>query len=297
MIYIMRKEGMVEIELIAPIKQKEWGWPAAANFILGGAGAGFYIFTFLTMIFKNPNSALNYPLSYWMIGPVLVVTGFLCLIIDTGRPLRSFYIFRHFAKAWISKEILAFSFFAPAVIFDYFFPNLILKSCAVSSSLFFMVAQGFILYSSRAIPAWNLSIMPLFFLSSGFASGAGLTLILAASGRIVIEAGLVLLSLACVIWNLIVWLFYLRWFRAIYFQLAGETLCRPIKMFLAIVLGHVLPIVMLLLLQVQLLPEIGMMPQGVFAMISGLAIVTGVTVQKAGIVLLSGFTVKVTLRS
>jgi len=167
MINIMSEKGIVEIELIAPTKQKEWGWPAAANFILGGAGTGFYIFTFLTMIFKNPNSALNGSTPYWMIGPVLVIIGLLCLTIEAGRPLRSPYLFCQLGKAWISREILAFTFFVPTVILDYFFPHLIFKTCAVLSSLLFMVAQGFILYSSRAIPAWNLTIIPLIFFILG----------------------------------------------------------------------------------------------------------------------------------
>jgi DMSO reductase anchor subunit len=296
MINIMGEQGMADIELIAPTKQKEWGWPAAANFTLGGAGTGFYLFTFLIMIFENPNSALNDPIPYWMIGPVLVVSGFLCLIIEAGRPLRSSYLFRHLGKAWISKEILAFTFFAPAVILDHFFPHLIFKAGAALSSLFFMVAQGFILYSSRAVPAWNLSIMPLFFLSSGFASGAGLALLLAASGKLVIEGGLVMLSMTCVIWNLIVWLFYLRWSSAIDFRSATEALCRPFMMFFTIVFGHALPILILLLLQILPFPEMGTMLKGVFAMVSGLAIITGVTAQKAGMVLSSGFIGKVTLK-
>jgi len=33
---IMDKQGMVGLELISPTKQKEWTWPAVANFILGG---------------------------------------------------------------------------------------------------------------------------------------------------------------------------------------------------------------------------------------------------------------------
>lgn len=288
---------MADIELIAPAKQKEWGWPAAANFTLGGGGTGFYLFTFLTMILEHPNSALNDPIPDWMIAPVLVVFGFLCLIIEGGRPLRSPYLFRHLGKAWISKEILAFTFFVPALILDHFFPHPIFKACAALSSLFFMVAQGFILYSSRAIQAWNVSIIPLFFLSSGFASGAGLALLLAASGRLVIEGGLVMLSMICIIWNLIIWLFYLRWSsNTIDFRSATEALCRPFMIFFIIVFGHALPILIMLLLQIRPFQDVGAMPEGVFAMISGLAIITGVTAQKAGMVLSSGFTRKITLK-
>jgi DMSO reductase anchor subunit len=296
MINIVDEQVMADIELIAPTKQKEWGWPAAANFTLGGGGTGFYLFTFLTMIFENPNSALNDPIPYWMMAPVLVALGFLCLIIETGRLLRIPYIFRHLGKAWISKEILAFTLFVPSVILDHFFPHSIFKACAVLSSIFFMVAQGFVLYSSRAIPAWNLSIMPLFFLSSGFASGAGLALLLAASGRLVIEGGLVMLSMICVIWNLIVWLFYLRWSSAIDFRSATEALRRPFMIFSTMVFGHAFPILILLLIQIRPFPEMGAMLDSIFSMVSGLAIITGVTAQKAGMVLSSGFIGKITLK-
>jgi hypothetical protein len=67
-------------------------------------------------------------------------------------------------------------------------------------------------------------------------------------------------------------------------------------MFFILVFGHALPILMLLLLQIRPLPEMATMLQGVFAMISGLAIITGVTAQKAGLVLSSGFIGKVTLK-
>ena len=297
MINSVDEQVMADIELIAPTKQKEWGWPAAANFTLSGGGTGFYLFIFLTMIFENPNSALNDPIPYWMVAPVLVVFGFLCLIIEAGRPLRSFYLFRRLAKAWISREILAFAFFVLTVILDHFFPHLIFRVCAASSSLFFMVAQGFILYSSRAIPVWNLSIIPLFFLSSGLASGAGLALLFASSGRSVIEGGLQLLSMACIIWNLIVWLFYLRWSNTVDFQSATKALYRPFMIFFIIVFGHAMPILILLLLRIRSFPDVGAMPEGVFTMVSGLAIITGVIAQKASIVLSSGFTGKVILRS
>jgi DMSO reductase anchor subunit len=292
---IMGDQGIAEIELIAPTKQKEWGWPAVANFTLGGAGAGFYLFTVLIMIFTNPNSAFDDPIPYWMMGPVFVGSGFLCLTIEAGRPLRSPYLIRQLGKAWISKEILAFTFFTSAVILDFFFPHLIFKAFAALSALFFMVAQGFIIYSSRAVPAWNLFIMPIFFLSSGFASAAGLALILAASGRLLLESSLALLSMTCIILNLTVWVFYLWWPNSIDFRSATARLHRPFIMLFTIVFGHAFPILMLLLFQILPFPEMGTAFPGFFAAISGLAIIISVVAQKAGIVLSSGFTGKITL--
>jgi phenylacetyl-CoA:acceptor oxidoreductase 26-kDa subunit len=276
-------------QLISPTKQKQWAWPAAANFTLGGAGTGFYLFIFLAGIFDNSNFVLNDPVPFGPIGLVLVGSGFLCLIIEAGRPLRSHYLLHHLRKAWISKEMLAFVFFVTAVILDYFYPQLLFKACAALSALFLMIAQGFILYASRAVPAWNVSIMPLFFLSSGFASGAALTLLLAALGRLVTGNGLGLLSLTCIFLNMIVWLFYLRWSNAVDFRSATEALRRPFMMFFIIVFGHAFPILMLLLLQIRAFSGTGAKLPGVFAMLSGLAIIIGVTAQKSGIVMSSGY--------
>ena len=287
---------MIGKQLISPMRQREWSWPAVANFVLGGAGAGFYLLSVFNMILERERSIMIYPVSFGMLAPVLMGLGFTLLITEAGRPSRSRYVLFHLQRAWISRETLAFAFFAPAVIFDHCFPHPIFKVCAALSALFFMVAQGFILYSSRALPAWNVSIIPIFFISSGLASGAGLALLLAASGRLVIEGGLELLSMACIIWNLIVWFFYLQWSNTIDFRSAIKALYRPLIMLISIVFGHAFPILILLLLQIPAFPEMGKMFQGVFAMVSGLAIITGVTAQKASIVLSSGFTRKITLK-
>lgn len=288
---------MIDTQIISPTKQREWTSPAAANFVLGGAGAGFYLLSIFIMILERERSIMIHPISFGIFAPVLMGLGFVFLITEAGRPSKGRYILFHLQRAWISRETLAFTFFVPAVIFDYFFPHLIFKVCAALSALCFMVAQGFILYSSRAVPAWNVSIIPIFFISSGFASGAGLALLLAASGRLKIEAGLELLSMACIIWNLIVWLLYLRWSNAIDFRSAIKALYRPLIILITIVFGHALPILILLLLQIQLFPEMGKMLQGVFALVSGLAIIIGVAAQKASIVLSSGFTGEITIKS
>ena len=286
---------MTGMQLISSTKQREWTWPATANFVLGGAGAGFYLVSVLNMILGRGMSEMVHPVLFGMWAPVLMGLGFVFLTTETGRPLRSFYLFGRLGKAWISRETLAFTFFAPAVVLDHFFPHLIFKACAVLSALFFMVAQGFILYSCRALPAWNVSIMPLFFLSSGFASGAGLVMLLAASGKLVIEGNLVLLSITCIIWNLIVWLFYLRWSGTIDFRSAAEALRRPSMMFFIIVFGHGFPILMLLMLHLRAFSGMGGMFPAAFGLLSGLAIIIGVTAQKTGIVISSGYTRKITL--
>jgi formate-dependent nitrite reductase membrane component NrfD len=199
-------------------------------------------------------------------------------------------------SAWISRETLAFAFFVPAVVFDQLLPHPVFKTWAALSALAFMIIQGFIVSSSRAVPTWNVSIMPLFFLSSGLVSGSGIVLLLAASGRLSIGGNFVLISLIFTIINLLIWIFYLRWSIAADFQSETEALRRPFMIFIVIILGHAFPILILLLFQIRLFIGIGQTIPGTFAMTSGLAIITGITAQKAGIVLLSGYIRKIVLK-
>ena len=161
--------------------------------------------------------------------------------------------------------------------------------------LSFIVSQGFIVFSARAIPAWNVSIMPFFFVSSSFASGAGVALILAASERLLISYSLVLFSLIFAIINLVIWFFYLRCSSATDFQSATMPLRRPSMMFFTIVFGHAFSILILFLFQIR--SHIGMESSFPYTLItiSGLAIIIGVAAQKAGVVLSAGYTRKIVL--
>lgn len=240
---------------------------------------------------------MTHPVLFGLMAPTLVGLGFVFLAIESGRPFRSRYLLHRLQSAWISRETLAFAFFVLPMVLDHFFPNPVFKIWAALSAIVFMAAQGFIIYSARAVPAWNVSIMPFYFLSSGFASGAGVALLLVASAKLPIEGGLVLLSMICAIWNLIVWLFYLRWSSAIDFRSAIKTLRRPLVILFTIPLGHLLPLLLLLLLQSGTYTEMeGRLPYILIAA-SGLAMIVGVVAQKSAVLLAAGYTRKIALRS
>lgn len=287
---------MIGTQLVSPVKQKEWSWQAAANFILGGAGTGFYLLGVFNIIFERGKSAVTHPVSLGMLAPALMGLGFVLLITEAGRPSRGRYLLYHLQNAWISRETLAFVFFVPAVILDQLFPLPFFKAWAALSALVFMVSQGFIVYASRAIPAWNVFIIPLFFISSGLASGAGIMLILNSSGSRFAGDGPVLISLICTITNLVIWVLYLRWSRNVDFQSATKGLRRPLMKILTIVIGHIFPMLILLLFYIQ--PYFGAEKtlSGTLAMSSGLALVVGVIAQKTGIVLSAGYTRGVDLK-
>lgn len=288
---------MIETLVISPTKQQEWTWPAVANFILGGAGAGFYVLSFLNMALDRAMSIKTQPVIFGILAPVLMGIGFVFLTAEAGRPSRGRYLLRRFQSAWISKETLAFCFFSLMAILDHFFPHVILKGLACLSALCFMAAQGFILYSSRALPVWNVSAIPFFFISSGFLSGAGVVLVLASSESLFMNNGFVLLSLIFAMTNLGIWFIFLHCSGAANFQTATKTLRYPSKTFFTIVFGHAISILILFLFQIR--PYIGMknsFPSTMVA-ISGFAVIIAVTAQKAGIVLSSGFIGKISLRS
>ena len=292
----MHNPEKVETEVISATKQREWTWPAAANFILGGAGAGFYLLSFLNMVFERDLSLTAQPVLFGMLALLIMGLGFVFLITEAGRPFRGRYLLCHLQTAWISRETLAITFFAPAVLLDQFLPHPFFKTWAALAALAFMITQGFIVYSSRAVPTWNVSIMPLFFISSGLTSGSGMALLLAAHGMLPIGGALVLISLLCVIFNLIIWFLYLRCSSAFDFRSATQALNRPFMTFIIIVLGHAFPILILLLFQI--LSFLGMeeaLP-GTIVMASGIAVIIGVAAQKAGIILSAGITRKVVLK-
>jgi DMSO reductase anchor subunit len=293
---IMNEQGVGDQEVISPTKQSEWAWPAVANFILGGAGSGFYLLSVATRVLESGRTPMVPSVTFGLLAPALVGFGFLFLAIEAGRPFRGCYLFGSLKSAWISREALAFTIFVPAVVLDHFFPHSVFKMFATLSALIFMITQGFIVYSARAIPAWNVFIMPLFFFSSGLATGSGLALFLAATGGMTLEGGLVMLSLISIMLNLSVWLFYLHWSSARDFRSATKPLSHPLMVLVTIALGHMLPILLLLLLKYQALTGMRIIFPCILMAISGLSVLIGVSAQKIGVILFSGYHMRICLR-
>jgi DMSO reductase anchor subunit len=289
-------KDLLETVVIPPAKQREWTWPAVANFVLGGAGAGFYLLSLMNMLFEQGILIISQPVLFGMLAPMIMGLGFVFLTTEAGRPSRGSYLLCRLQSAWISRETLAFIFFVPAVVLDQLFPHPVFKTWAALSAVAFMIAQGYIVYSSRAVTSWNISIIPLFFVSSGFASGSGIALLLAAFGLLPIIGGLVLIALISTTINLIIWIFYLKWSNETEFQSSTEALRHTFIRFIIIILGHAFPILMLLLFQIRL--YIGMEKDfsGILAIASGIAVIIGVATQKAGIVLFSGYIKKISLK-
>lgn len=284
------------MELITPIKQKEWGWPAVVNFILGGAGTGFYLVSSLEIIVTGDTSAMSYPVSFGLVASLLVGLGFLVLTTEAGRPWRARHFVRRVSRSWISREILAGAVFIPTAIFNVLFPHPAFCFVALVAALCFMISQGFIVYSCTGIRAWNVSIIPFFFISSGFASGSALVLLMAASVSLPIRRSLVVMGMMSLVFNITAWLFYLRWSRTAPFQFATRALRRPTSMILTVGLGHIVPLLLLTLLMVRY-ADPGVKLQHMLSALSGLTMLSGVMAQKTGIISGACYTRGVALRS
>ena len=273
------------MELIQPMKQKVWGWPAVINFIFGGVAAGFYLLCLLMASLKNNIPGESQLDALKLLAPILTVMGFLALTAEAGRPLRGLYLFRNLHSSWMSRETLAGTLFVLTAAADCFFPHMILRVLAAVSALGLIISQGFIVYCARAVIAWNVPIMPLVFVTSGFALGEGLVLVLASMGKLSLGFGPIVIGLFCVALDLVVWLIYLYWSNDAAFRKATKILRHPIALTLTVGIGHLFPVLLLLLF----VAVPGINTEGKFwnriAALAGLFIVVGGVSQKFGIIL------------
>ena len=270
------------IMILSAVPQGVWGWPGVINFILGGAGTGLYLVNFVAEFFQNGSSVVSRHAQLGLLGPILAILGFVALTTEAGHPTRGIHLFRNLRSAWMSRETLFWSLFVPAAILDWFIPSPFFRIVAVPSALALMVSQGLILYQMRAIRTWNMPVMPLFFISSGFISGTGVVLLIGGLIKLPLSLSTIVIGITTISVNLIIWLLYLTCFRCNDFLEATEKLRRPLSLIITVGLGHILPLVLLFLLAVWA----GSEARGPFLLeaVSGLAILLGVTFQKKAIV-------------
>ncbi|HEY7362809.1 MAG TPA: DmsC/YnfH family molybdoenzyme membrane anchor subunit [Methylomirabilota bacterium] len=193
--------------LIPAQRQQLWGRLAVANFAGGGLGAGFYLAAAVTADFRaGPSLAL----ASWL-GPALVLAGFLAVAAEAGRPLRGPRVLTRIATSWMSRELWAGGAFLMLAPGEFLFPGSGQRLLSALAACTLVLAQGFILRSARAVPAWDPSIMPVVCLVSALVSGTGLlTLVEVVAGGT--PSGARLFSLLALASGAgIVWLGYVTW--------------------------------------------------------------------------------------
>jgi DMSO reductase anchor subunit len=277
----------MKIWIIESQKQINWGWPAAVNFILGGAAAGFYILgTWVIGLDDNAYAVLQ-PVMLHLLPPVMFGLGFACLTVEMGRPMRGHQVFRRIRVSRMSQEALAGVIFIFAAILNWFYPHTALLIIATMAAMGLLISQGTMMYQARAVTAWNVPIISLLFVTSSFATGAGLLMVVL--GGFTSEHYTPLIAFICALLNLLIWLLYLNGPRTSAFRKATETL-RSLKLrIIILVIGHLLPILVLFSV-LLVLPglQTGEVLTDIVTPMMGLALIIGSAGQKVAIILLAG---------
>lgn len=156
-----------------PWLQAHWDARAAANFILGGAGAGLLAaWALLSPAAQSPDWR-----GFALAGIVLIAAGLGAVWLEIGRKLRAVHVFFNPRTSWMSREafvaVLVFALVIAALLLDA--PGW--ARVAAFAALLFVWCQGRILRASKGIPAWRLpQVVPLI-VTTGLAEGAGLYLL------------------------------------------------------------------------------------------------------------------------
>lgn len=184
------------VELIPAAPQTLWGRLAVANFVLGGAGAGFYL---VAVVFDRAVAVAS-----WL-GPALLLAGFAAVAVEAGRPLRGPRVLGRVRTSWMSRELWLGGAFAVLASSELLVRAPGQRALAGGAALALVLAQGFILRRARGVAAWDVPALPAVFLLSALLSGAGvLALVDVATGRppsvTFLGALLVLLPLGALVW-------------------------------------------------------------------------------------------------
>jgi DMSO reductase anchor subunit len=279
---------MMSFQLKKPKKQISWGRLAAANFIIGGAGVGFYLVSFFQALVRVGSPSFFESLPFGLISPLLISIGFLFLGLEAGRPLKGFFAYRHPRHSWISRETIAFCIFIPSALLDFLMPHPSIRLLTVIAALGLLISQGFIVYRARAVTAWNVPIIPIFFITSSLASGYGLLVLLMALGGLYPDQRMSIIGFILAGLNMVIWCVYISGYRSTLFFSATQMLRRSLSMILTVGFGHIIPLLLLLIL---LLPQ-GFIVEPLpcfFAAISGALLFIGGAGQKVGIIISSGY--------
>ena len=205
-----------------PWVQRHWDVRAAANFMLGGTGAGLLIAGAIAA--PSPRFAIA-------AGLLLVAAGLGAVWLEIGRKLRALHVFFNPRTSWMTRESFAalgvFVFGAAALTR----PLPWLMAALALAAAGFVYCQARILHASKGIPAWRApEVVPLV-VTSALAEGAGAVLLFDVVPLALLLVGLALIARA-VAWS--------RFRKALKQQRCADALERPGKML--VLLGTMVPL-------------------------------------------------------
>ena len=233
--------------LIPPAVQNCWGWPAVMNFVLGGAGTGFYLLYIIVFgLHQGWGEKFLLPPVVGLMSLALVLLGFLFLNLEAGRPSHCKYLLGNIRRSWLSRESFFGGIFIVTVSLNFFVPNRLFVALSAIAALGFVISQSFIVYRSLAVSAWHEPFGALSCITSNFVAGAGLLLLTASS---MISARILFVSVGiCLIVNLFAWILYLLASKKNGQPLATAVLWKPSNFVLIVGIGHLLPLMFIFLI-------------------------------------------------
>ena len=208
-----------------PWVQRHWDLRAAANFMLGGTGAGLLVASAIA----GPSPRLEIAAGLFLVG-----IGLGSVWLEIGRKLRALHVFFNPRTSWMTREsfaaLVVFALGACALVS----PEPWLLSALAVAAASFTYCQARILRASKGIPAWRApQVVPLI-VTSALAEGAGAALLFEIVPLALPFIGLALVARA-IAWS--------RYWAAMKRERCAATLERTGKMLLA--LGTALPLALL----------------------------------------------------
>lgn len=161
--------------IAGPVPQHIWALPATLNFIFGGTAAGYTFFLKLSHFFSADRLSGEKAAGFLAI--VLLLTGFAGLAVEAGRPLRARYLARCWKRSWMSREVVAGTFFVMAVLTDMVTPSWFTAGACAMVALALLVSQAMMLFRCTAVPVWHDPAVPASIVTAGLAAGYSLILL------------------------------------------------------------------------------------------------------------------------
>ena len=286
---------MSNIELMSPLRQRTWGWPAVINLTLGGTGSALYLFGAFFSVFSHHWLLDAQIISFKLMAPVIVCIGFLSLTMEAGKPLRAFRLFKNISHSWMSIESMAGAIFILLAFISYYFSMLYTVMASIAA-LVLMISQGVMVYRAVAIRAWNVKMVPLLLVSSSLTSAIALVLLNTQFHVRITELPLVL-AIFCTVVNLVLWVIYIYGRREKESLEAVHLLKRPFPLILILGIGHLVPLVLLLSIFLSITTGAAIQPSLVSRYLSGLLLAVGAASQKTGIILAASYTRAIALQA
>ena len=186
--------------------QRWWDTRAAANFTLGGAGAGLAVMAYLShLVGAVPSPTLP---GLFVSSAALTAAGLLAVFLEIGRKARFAYVVRRPQTSWMTREVYAVALFYALVLGVVVVPSPLAHAGAALAALAFLYCQARLLHAAKGIPAWRVPLMPWMLLASGMLEGvgllaltAGLLLPSAALTAPIAVAGIVLAGVNAALWH------------------------------------------------------------------------------------------------